>query len=60
MKLNDLLKGIAVITATGDLEREIGFLTFDSRTCREGVRVAYAVLGFVLLPFSSAVQYSNS
>ena len=36
MKLTSILKGIDVVATRGDLEREISFLTFDSRTCRPG------------------------
>ena len=36
MKLNDILKGIDVVSFTGDLDREISFLTFSSfiRLCQ--------------------------
>ncbi len=36
MKLTSILKGIDVIATRGELDREITFLTFDSRTCRPG------------------------
>ena len=36
MKLNSILKGIDVVDVKGSLDRDISFLTFDSRTCREG------------------------
>ena len=36
MKLDNILQNIDVLSADGDLSREIASLTFDSRTCREG------------------------
>ena len=36
MKLNNILQGISVTAADGDLGRDISGLSFDSRTCRPG------------------------
>ena len=36
MKLSELLKGIDVTAVTGDTDREVSLLTFDSRNCRDG------------------------
>ncbi|MBQ1707761.1 MAG: UDP-N-acetylmuramoyl-L-alanyl-D-glutamate--2,6-diaminopimelate ligase [Bacteroidales bacterium] len=36
MKLNNILQGIDIVAADGDLGREISSLTFDSRTCAPG------------------------
>ncbi len=36
MQLNKILHGIDTVAVRGDLQREIGDLTFDSRTCRPG------------------------
>ena len=36
MNLDNILQNIDVLSADGDLSREIASLTFDSRTCREG------------------------
>lgn len=45
MKLGELLRGIQILSATADLETEIGDISYDSRTTRSGDLFA-AVRGF--------------
>ena len=68
MKLSDILKGIDVVSSTGDLGREISFLTFDSRTCREGALFiavpgtavdGHAFIAKAVAAGASAVLYQN-
>ena len=68
MKLTSILKGIDVVATRGELDREITFLTFDSRTCRPGalfIAVAgtavdgHAYIAKAVAAGASAVLYQN-
>ena len=68
MKLTSILKGIDVVATRGELDRDITFLTFDSRTCRPGalfIAVAgtavdgHAYIAKAVAAGASAVLYQN-
>lgn len=36
MKISEIIKGIDIVSATGNLERDVKLITFDSRKCTDG------------------------